>query len=87
VDLYTFISQPRPSQKPDLQLAVRLQGAHGDELVRDVWFHDQWSFILTCGEDGKVRVWEEAQQQAKPGKVSRKERRKGDGSDVRFKPY
>lgn len=88
VDLYTFRNPPRPSEKPDLELVARLQGAHGEEIVRDVWFQDGVPFMLTCGEDGMVRVWEEveAQSQGKSGKTPRKERKRvkeGGG----FKPY
>jgi WD40 repeat protein len=34
---------------------VRLQGAHGEELVRDIFVTDTVAF--TCGEDGIVRQW------------------------------
>jgi len=36
---------------------VRLKGAHGEEIVRDVWFEETAPFVLTCGEDGCVRLW------------------------------
>lgn len=73
VDIYTFSTPPRPSEKPDLELTIRLAGAHGDEIVRDVWFHDSCPFILTCGEDGQVKVWEEDVIKAKP-KVEKSEK-------------
>ena len=37
--------------------AVRLGGAHGEEIVRDVWFEETAPFVLTVGEDGCVRLW------------------------------
>ena len=37
--------------------AVRLRGAHGEEIVRDVWFEETAPFVLTVGEDGCVRLW------------------------------
>jgi WD40 repeat protein len=34
---------------------IRLQGAHGEELIRDIYTSDAVAF--TCGEDGIVRQW------------------------------
>lgn len=88
VDLYTFRQPPRPSEKPDLELVVRLQGAHGEEIVRDVWFQEGVPFMLTCGEDGVVRIWEEVVEgQSKSGKTPRKERKRAKEGVVGYKPY
>ncbi|KAB2578206.1 WD repeat containing protein [Lasiodiplodia theobromae] len=51
-----------PSGKPldyscSLEDCLRLPGAHGEEIVRDVFIDSQSSTIYTCGEDGKVRSW------------------------------
>lgn len=59
VDLYTFKGEPRPNVRPQLNHVVRLVGGHDDSVVRDVWLHQEVPFILTCGEDGQVRLWEE----------------------------
>ncbi|KAF4313804.1 hypothetical protein GTA08_BOTSDO01487 [Botryosphaeria dothidea] len=40
-----------------LEDCVRLAGAHGEEIVRDVFIDPQSFTIFTCGEDGKVRSW------------------------------
>ncbi|KAH7042680.1 WD40-repeat-containing domain protein [Macrophomina phaseolina] len=40
-----------------LEDCVRLAGAHGEEIVRDVFIDSQSSTIFTCGEDGRVRSW------------------------------
>lgn len=97
VDLYTFKSPPRPSEMPELELVARLEGAHGEEIVRDVWFHEEVGCLLTCGEDGCVRVWEEEEPSSrskgaervmeKEGKVSRKKKWKEGKESRRFKPY
>jgi hypothetical protein len=36
---------------------IRLQGAHGEELVRDVFVPEGADVVYTCGEDGMVRMW------------------------------
>ncbi|KAF2455512.1 WD40-repeat-containing domain protein [Lineolata rhizophorae] len=36
---------------------VRLEGAHGEEVVRDVLVDESSGVIFTCGEDGYVRTW------------------------------
>lgn len=36
--------------------SVNLPGAHGDDVVRDVQLADD-DTIISCGEDGNVRVW------------------------------
>lgn len=36
---------------------IRLAGAHGEELVRDVLLPDGAKVVYTCGEDGAVRLW------------------------------
>lgn len=36
---------------------ARLAGAHGEDVVRDIWFDEDAGFMLTCGEDAFVRLW------------------------------
>lgn len=36
---------------------ARLIGAHGEEIVRDIWFDEDAGVALTCGEDGYLRLW------------------------------
>ncbi|KAK2853345.1 hypothetical protein FQN49_005159 [Arthroderma sp. PD_2] len=63
-----------------------LPGAHGEEVVRSVFFDSESRTVFTCGEDGHVRVWKEdvttepeTIASIRPTKPSRKE--KG------YKPY
>ncbi|EEQ33656.1 hypothetical protein McanMca71_003987 [Microsporum canis] len=62
-----------------------LPGAHGEEIVRSVFFDSESRTVFTCGEDGRVSVWKEESASApgiastRPTKPSRKE--KG------YKPY
>ncbi|KAG5421083.1 hypothetical protein I9W82_000173 [Candida metapsilosis] len=37
---------------------INLPGAHGEEVVRDVVIKPNTTQCLTCGEDGKVKLWE-----------------------------
>ncbi|OAX78735.1 hypothetical protein ACJ72_06955 [Emergomyces africanus] len=55
LDLTPLVTSP----KFDLDLANtwRIQGAHGEELVRSVFLDDKSKTIFTCGEDGHVRSW------------------------------
>ncbi|KAF2730244.1 WD40 repeat-like protein [Polyplosphaeria fusca] len=41
----------------DLEKSVRLVGAHGEELVRDVFTDVHGHTTYTCGEDGCIRAW------------------------------
>ena len=47
--------------------AVRLRGAHGEEIVRDVWFEETAPFVLTVGEDGCVRLWSDEKRGVERG--------------------
>lgn len=38
--------------------AINLPSAHGEEVVRDVLFIDQEKRMMSCGEDGHVKVWD-----------------------------
>ncbi|KAK0663151.1 putative WD repeat-containing protein [Lasiodiplodia hormozganensis] len=81
-----------PSGKPldyscSLEDCLRLPGAHGEEIVRDVFIDSQSSTIYTCGEDGKVRSWRaegfggeqaEAEEEAVEEKKSAKEKKHKD---------
>lgn len=41
----------------DVPGTVELEGAHGEEVVRDVLLDAGMEKVFTCGEDGNVRVW------------------------------
>ncbi|KAF2427403.1 WD40 repeat-like protein [Tothia fuscella] len=43
-----------------IESAVQLKGAHGEELVRDLFIAEGASVVFTCGEDGMVRQWKNA---------------------------
>jgi len=71
---------------------IDLPGAHGEEVVRDVLFVDPQS-VLTCGEDGCVKLWGFGEQQgavadaeAVVGK-EKKAKRKAKKEKERFAPY
>lgn len=78
-----------------MDVAIRLLGAHGEELVRDVWYDETAEFVLTCGEDGYVRMWNDGKvstggdvemegvTEAKDDAGGKKKKRK----EKRFKPY
>jgi hypothetical protein len=70
---------------------IELPGAHGEEVVRDLKFVDA-SNVVSCGEDGMVRLWAigagEGTESAKgAGSVSKKAKRKGKKESERFAPY
>ncbi|OJD32959.1 wd domain-containing protein [Diplodia corticola] len=93
-----------PEGKPlayscSLEDCVRLSGAHGEEIVRDIFIDSQSSTIFTCGEDGKVRSWsaqgfggqQHGETEVADDKKSSKEKKhkkkdKEKGKD-RYKPY
>ncbi|KAF2826927.1 WD40 repeat-like protein [Ophiobolus disseminans] len=41
----------------NLKTSIRLPGAHGEEIVRDIYTDTQTQTSYTCGEDGHVRAW------------------------------
>jgi WD40 repeat protein len=72
---------------------IELPGAHGEEVVRDLKFVDEGR-VLSCGEDGMVRLWSVAQEPvvaASAGAgaelVSKKSKRKSKKEKERFAPY
>ncbi|KAF1928261.1 WD40 repeat-like protein [Didymella exigua CBS 183.55] len=86
----------------DLTKSVRLPGAHGEEVVRDLFTDTHTQATYTVGEDGQVRAWkteisadetmdiDEGAGPKKKEKKDRKEKRrdKKDKRDKkRFEPY
>ncbi|EAT81657.2 hypothetical protein SNOG_11158 [Parastagonospora nodorum SN15] len=85
----------------DLGKSIQLPGAHGEEIVRDMFTDIHTRTTYTCGEDSHIRAWKLAEdesmdvdEEAEPKKRSsekkekrrdRKEKKK-DG-EKRFKPY
>jgi WD40 repeat protein len=72
---------------------IELPGAHGEEVVRDLKFVDEGR-VLSCGEDGMVRLWSVGQEPvvaASAGAgaelVSKKSKRKSKKEKERFAPY
>jgi hypothetical protein len=72
---------------------IELPGAHGEDVVRDLKFVDEGR-VLSCGEDGKIRLWSVGQEpavaagaDASAGSVSKKSKRKGKKEKERFAPY
>ncbi|KAI5299340.1 hypothetical protein KEM55_002275 [Ascosphaera atra] len=54
-DLMPLVSEP--TWRFDEKNVIRLPGAHGDEVVRDVYVDVEAQSVITCGEDGYVRTW------------------------------
>ncbi|KAF3045913.1 hypothetical protein E8E12_006585 [Didymella heteroderae] len=86
----------------DLSKSVRLPGAHGEEVVRDLFTDTHTQTTYTVGEDGQVRAWkteasadetmdiDESADAKKKEKKDRKEKRKEkkDKKDKkRYEPY
>ncbi|KAL1590980.1 hypothetical protein WHR41_00095 [Cladosporium halotolerans] len=70
---------------------VDLPGAHGEEVVRDLRFVDEGR-VLSCGEDGMVRLWalgEGTKEERGKGEAggSKKVKRKSKKEGERFAPY
>lgn len=89
----------RDDDSPDPHPIWKLEGAHGEEVVRDVWWEDAVVTtrnspdmpMLTAGEDGYVRMWKEVQED-KNGHIGQakrtgKESRGSLSESKRFKPY
>lgn len=80
LDLITLnepASESRLSWTPDPASRFRLQGGHGEELVRDVLLLESANRVFTCGEDGFVRCWQgDTQQDVEMGGTKTKKRRK-----------
>lgn len=50
---------PLRGERIQLEHAVDIGSAHGDEVVRDVYIPPkQPNLMYTCGEDGHVKIWE-----------------------------
>lgn len=86
----------------DLAKSARLPGAHGEEIVRDLFTDTHSRTTYTVGEDGQVRAWkndipadetmeiDEGAEAKKKEKKDRKEKRKDrkDKKDKkRYEPY
>ncbi|KAL5386445.1 hypothetical protein DPSP01_004170 [Paraphaeosphaeria sporulosa] len=85
------------------QQPLRHQGAHGEEIVRDLFTDTNTGTTYTCGEDGSVRAWRMASEQnaeafgdaaepktkSKDRKEKRKDKKKDKrkGDESRFAPY
>ncbi|KAL8960663.1 MAG: hypothetical protein Q9193_002675 [Seirophora villosa] len=74
--------------------AVRLPGAHGEEIVRSMCFSGDGNAIFTGGEDGIIRAWRVTEESADagrdpPSKIEGQKKRYGpDKSErARFRPY
>ncbi|KAL1593736.1 hypothetical protein SLS60_010468 [Paraconiothyrium brasiliense] len=87
----------------NLQQPIRFQGAHGEEIVRDLFTDVSTLITYTCGEDGFVRAWKlssdstmevdeeaaEPKSKSKDRKEKRKDKKKDKrkGEEGRFAPY
>ncbi|THW03002.1 WD40 repeat-like protein [Aureobasidium pullulans] len=80
-----------PSWSFDMSGTMDFPGAHGDEIVRDFLIDKHNQRVITCGEDGQVRLWaQEAQSQpaeADAMEVDGKKKKRKDKKKDRFKPY
>ncbi|PSK48636.1 hypothetical protein B9Z65_47 [Elsinoe australis] len=77
--------------------AVKFEGAHEEEVVRDVLLDEGRGRVVSCGEDGMVRVWSvadvaggekmEVEEDEEEISKERKRRKKEKREKERFKPY
>ncbi|KAF4548693.1 WD domain-containing protein 38 [Elsinoe fawcettii] len=70
--------------------------AHGEEVVRDVLLDESSRTVVTCGEDGMVRVWSvpdadgggmDVEQDEEKSRKEKKKRKQEKWEKERFKPY
>ncbi|KAL9600934.1 MAG: hypothetical protein Q9219_002869 [cf. Caloplaca sp. 3 TL-2023] len=98
VDLVNYLVPLRPQSIwiLDKLEAIRLSGAHGEDIVRSVCFGDDGNTIYTGGEDGLIKAWRasgenETASQSKDLADVDKKRKKHKTVDrderARFKPY
>ncbi|GAB7341980.1 hypothetical protein MBLNU457_g0278t1 [Dothideomycetes sp. NU457] len=70
---------------------ISLKGAHGEEVVRDILLLTQDHRILTCGEDGHVRLWSTPESpdamDIESGKSKKSKRKEKASEKARYKPY
>ncbi|KAJ5624925.1 hypothetical protein N7510_001234 [Penicillium lagena] len=86
LDLIPLVSDP--TWRFDQDSLWRLPGAHGEEVVRSVYLDEQSQSVFTCGEDGFVRVWKPADEDAQaPAEAAKSARPKEKRPKDRFKPY
>lgn len=57
VSLYSGAPRLVDGKIEGFMCVARLIGAHGEDVVRDIWFDEDVEVVLTCGEDGFVRLW------------------------------
>ncbi|KAI9730370.1 MAG: ERAD-associated protein [Cirrosporium novae-zelandiae] len=51
----------------DYNAALRLPGAHGEEVVRSLYYDEEAETAYTAGEDGQIRAWKADQAQGEGG--------------------
>ncbi|KAF2218147.1 WD40-repeat-containing domain protein [Elsinoe ampelina] len=80
----------------DHSRALSLPDGHGEEVVRDVLLDEVSKTVISCGEDGMVRVWAvpdagadgmEIEEDEAESKKEKKRRKKEKREKERFKPY
>lgn len=76
----------------DLANATSLAGAHGEEIVRDLFTDVHTHTTYTCGEDGQIRAWKisdsaDVHEGDGAASVKKKRKEKKDKDKARFKPY
>ncbi|KAI9817117.1 MAG: hypothetical protein M1827_001229 [Pycnora praestabilis] len=81
-----------PQWRFDKSAALRLAGAHGEEIVRSIYINENTSTVYTSGEDGHVRVWRSLDVVEGPLGVSSdmsisKSKKESKTKEGRYKPY
>ncbi|KAE8829494.1 hypothetical protein HRS9122_09309 [Pyrenophora teres f. teres] len=70
----------------DAASGIQMDGAHGEEIVRDFFTDVHTQVTYTVGEDGMIRAWKN-RAAGDEGSGKRRGKEKKDKEKARFKPY
>lgn len=71
--------------EPGAQSVIQFKGAHGEELVRDLFVTEGAGVVFTCGEDGMVRQWKGGDEDVEMSGTKRRRDGGGGGKGKRSK--
>ncbi|KAI1570170.1 hypothetical protein PtrEW7m1_008318 [Pyrenophora tritici-repentis] len=70
----------------DAESGIQMDGAHGEEIVRDFFTDVHTHVTYTVGEDGMIRAWKN-RAAGEEGSGKKRLKEKKDKEKARFKPY